>query len=215
MGFGLLFIGHVLLFFCKGIDVFPDCVAYGLMLWALIRLSGYARGFSSARTMVAVLLPVAAASDVLQILKAAGHDFAVPRTALSLAVSAGMLVMYWFILGGIGEVASDVGRKKIAAASRRDKIVTAVYVALTAVNALPLAVVDSVKRYLGIGYMILGFAWTLLIAACIWSCYMWICKPGDEEMPDRGGFLRHKAEYESQIKGGAQNAPKAKGAEKR
>lgn len=190
MGFGLLFVGHVCLFFCKGIDVFPDVLAYALIFWSMWKLSRYAEGFKRAKYTLMPLMALAAINDAFQISAALGYDLAAARNVFGIVTSAGMLVMYWFILDGIKQLATEVGRGELALKSRRNKVLTVIYVLLMAVYHLQLDILTDVYRYLGIIFLLFGLAWTILNGVLFFSCYMWICLEGDEDMPEDGGFMR-------------------------
>ena len=78
MGFGILFISHILLFFFKGVDVFPDVIAYALMAYALKKLSPYAPGFNMAFKAMYAVIPLSLISDGLQIASAIGAKLPSP-----------------------------------------------------------------------------------------------------------------------------------------
>ncbi|MFA6947594.1 MAG: hypothetical protein WCQ72_01280 [Eubacteriales bacterium] len=197
MGFGTLFIGHILLFFCRGIDVFPDIIAYAVIFAAIYKLSAYDRGFMTARRVLIPLMALSAAGDALDIISAAkiidmsAGAWAVISNILTALLALGMLCAYWFITQGVIGISREVGRAKITASARRNIVLTIVYVAAMAVFKLNLPFMAEFNRYFGIVYLLLGLAWVILYGTMFFSCYMWICLEGDEDMPDDAtGFLR-------------------------
>ena len=191
MGFGILFFSHLLMFFFKGVDVFPDVIAYAVMAWALYKLRPHAPGFRTAFAAMYAVLPLSAFSDVIQILSAAGVSLPSPlRTAAAVVTSLGLVTVYWLTLVGIEFLSNDVGRPKLAQRAVRCRILTAVYIAVMAVYSLDLPFMENFNRYVGIIYLFLGLGWVAYIGVMYYSCYMWICLEGDEDMPeDNRGFF--------------------------
>ena len=193
MGFGTLFLSHLLLFFCKGVDVFPDVIAYAVMAYALRRLSPYAPGFRRAFSAMYAVLPLALINDGLQIASAlgAGIPSAISRAA-AVVTSLGMVAVYWLTLMGIETLSKEVGRPKIAAKAVKCRVFTVVYIAAMTIYRFDFEFMRDFNRYVGIIYLFLGLGWVLMIGTAYYSCYMWICLEGDEDMPEsnRGALDR-------------------------
>ena len=185
MGFGILFLSHLLLFFCKGVDVFPDAAAYAVMACALYRLKPYAPGFAMALKAVCAVLPLSLINDGLQIASALGAGIpAAVSGAATAATSLGMVAVYWLTLIGVEYLSKDVGRPKIAARAVKCRILTVVYIAAMTVCRFDLPFMRDFNRYMGIIYLFLGLGWVILVGTTYYSCYMWICLEGDEDMPE-------------------------------
>ena len=211
MGFGILFISHILLFFFKGVDVFPDVIAYALMAYALKKLSPYAPGFNMAFRAMYAVIPLSLISDGLQIASAAGAKLPSPVVmAAGSLTSLSMVTVYWLTLLGAGYLSKDVGRNELAARAGRCRVYTAVYIAVMVFYSLhlpfmeefdhyiwiilasifPDSVLTQFDHYMGIIYLMLGLGWVISLGVMFYSCYMWICLEGDEDMPEEnGGFL--------------------------
>ena len=191
MGFGILFISHILLFFFKGVDVFPDVIAYALMAYALKKLSPYEPGFNMAFRAMYAVIPLSLISDGLQIASAAGAKLPSPVVmAAGILTSLSMVTVYWLTLLGAGYLSKDVGRDELAARAGRCRVYTAVYIAVMAFYSLHLPFMEEFDHYMGIIYLMLGLGWVISLGVMFYSCYMWICLEGDEDMPEEnGGFL--------------------------
>lgn len=208
MGFGLLFTGHLFLFFCKGVDIFPDSLAYLLITLALIKLSAYNTGFRRAKLISLPLLAAAVVSDVFQILAAADIlPLGLPQRLLMAAVSCGLLVMYWFTLDGVSQIAKEVGRDDIAVKARRNRLLTAAYTLSALLFQTDLDFVRELAMYFGIVFLLLGILWVFFNGTLFYSCYMWICLEGDENMPEKPKKHRLKKNGDG---GGADEADKNK-----
>lgn len=200
MGFGLLFAGYLLLFICKGVDIFPDIAAYAFMFAALCKLSPHNKSFSHAKLIMYPLMAVSVLNDTVLIISAAGADFAKNTvfTALGSAVSAVntviLIVFYYYLLNGIRLLAEQVDVPKIASNAKRNWYITVVYSAMAFVLSLGITAVNSLARYFGLPFLVFGLVWIVLNAVLIFKCYMYICLEGDEDMPVKPKRSRKESE---------------------
>ena len=100
-----------------------------------------------------------------------------------------MLLFNLMLLISIKNIATDLDLKVIRVRALRNLILTAIYYGLTLFFALPSSSIKSIvttlteKYAMGIVMYILGYVWLFLNIILIFSCYMYICKEGDEDMP--------------------------------
>ncbi|HHX54429.1 MAG TPA: hypothetical protein GX704_05900 [Clostridiales bacterium] len=186
MGFGLLFIAHLTLFFCRGVDVFPDVFGYLLILFALSKLRPYApKRFGAAVYLLYAALPISALNDglgiYLAITKSAPTLFKTVVSALSAAL---MLAVYVFIILGIIYIARDVSNYKIERRALRSLVYTGIFAAMSVISMLTKLMPQDAGAAFNSMYILFGIFWALALAVLIYSCYMRICAPGDEDMPE-------------------------------
>lgn len=193
MGFGILFLAHIFLFVCKGVDIFPDCLPYLLFWISMRRLSPYNPAFRKARIVALPLAAAAAVSDVFQILAAADvMEIELPQRILMLLVSCGMLALYWFTLHGIMGLSAEVGLKDISDKAKRNLILTVIYAVCIVIYQCDFEFLREISMYFGIFFLLFGLVWVILNGTLIFSCYMWICPEGDEDMSKPSKFLPKK-----------------------
>jgi hypothetical protein len=186
MGFGLLFIAHLTLFFCRGVDVFPDVLGYLLILAALTKLRPYApRRFGAAVYLIYAALPVSALNDGLGIyLAITKSDPTLFKTVVSALSAALMLAVYVFIILGIIYIARDVSNYKVERRALRSLVYTAIFAAMSVISMMSALMPPDAGAAFNSMYILYGIFWALALAVLIYSCYMRICAPGDEDMPE-------------------------------
>ena len=205
MGFGILFIGYFFILnfpYCE----FTDAFAAALIMYALYKLASVNRPFrlalysSFAFAAFGVFELALAMWDMISSIASDSLLMFLPTLIRHLLVG----FMSFLMLIGMQEVASEVG---LSALSTRCKALAYSTVAIYAVNILfesaSLAkFIDS--RVLAVCYVCCVMA-TLIITAlnlsAIYSCYMRICMPGDEDVGERksrfefvNSFRRHEEE---------------------
>ncbi len=183
MGFGILFIGYFLTMNIriKGMDIPPDFIGYILMIFACNKLSEYSRFFRRSSNLLAVM---AALSAVLTGMQLYGYFFAeVTSTVIDVLTIAQLILsiaMHYCLLSALIEISSDVGRSMIAKKCRRNIYITLFLLLVQIVSALPVFQFEGQTYY--IVSLIIANAAILLNSIQIFSCYMWICYEGDEDM---------------------------------
>ena len=191
MGFGILFFGYLLLFFCRGVDIFPDTLAYIVIFAALYVLASHSAYFKNAKLFAMMLLPVGAVTDVFLFL-GVFTDFEVGFVSEVMAILSAMtlLIFHYFLFDGIRALALDLHLPKIADHARRNWWITVLYYALVILASLRLSFLEEAMRYFGIIVPVVGLCWVVLNAVLIYTCYMKICLEGDEDMDYANGIFR-------------------------
>ncbi len=190
MGFGLLFIGYLFMFSFpyRGFDIFPDIIGFIIAYIGLKTLSEYGCGFDNLKKYFYLLLPAGALTAVLQIIKLFGVELSVLKV-WEYIYTAFLLLYNVLLLVAIYKIADDTDLRSIKAKAKRNLYLGIVYYALLLFLNFPIAFIQRLNIYLtakfsiGLVLFLFGYVWMFLNLALIFNCYMWICKPGDEDMP--------------------------------
>lgn len=184
MGFGILFIGYffTLNLDLKGVHVPPDFIGYLLMFWACNKLSPYSIFFRKTNYTLIALSAISAGlfvSEIMVLFNSSPILFEAELIFIKTVINA---VMHFFLFKAIIEISTDVGRTKIAIKCKRNTYITLAILTCQAIFCVPFidfAIKDEIFRHvtdIGVNFMI------ILNMIQIFSCYMWICYEGDEEM---------------------------------
>lgn len=189
MGFGLLFLGYLFMysFPYKGFDVLPDIIGFIICYIGIRKLAEYGCGFDNLKKYMYMLLPGGLVTVIFQILGLCGYSLSF-KQIWDYCYIALVLFFNLLILVAIYKIAEDTGLKSITAKVQRNLIIGIIYYILMLFFELPFAFVQNLGQsieYLGVILLILGYIWQTLNLTLIFSCYMWICAPGDEDMPER------------------------------
>ena len=205
MGFGILFIGYFLnLNFAY--YQFTDAIAAIIMLYALYKLSYLNRGMKLA-ARVAMLYAVLGIFE----LAVAGLEmfYIIDHNALLYFISAVLRnmiigVLTASMLYGMRDVAREVGLNALGERCVRLFSMTVVLypvLALLECGELGSFIDVRVLVYASVIAIFLTLILTVLVLATIYSCYMRICMPEDEDMPEKeskfklvNAFRRHEEE---------------------
>lgn len=209
MGFGLLVIGYIMLFNFPiyGIDVFPDLLGYILMWAALRKLSLYHKFFRVAKYIAAALMPLGTLTLAIQIVSclsrlgylqggAVDWTLNVLLPALELFLAFIIFVYHYYLLIGIRALAQEVELPKIARKVKRNWILTILYYVLTLIGIMT-GYAGLTERFPYLMYLnpllaLFGVLWIVLNTIQIYSCYMWICLPGQEDITESLPWYRRK-----------------------
>ena len=205
MGFGYIFYGLMMLLevgvsvnseYMIGLDIFPDVAGYLFMLAAARRLKDYSQYFEK---MLITLIPIIVLSSgvlVFQVMGAFGIEASFVALMLENAdyiIFPIRMLMLVFMFSGIRYLAEDVDMPKIA---RRATVaiwlcaashITDVLVKLEGTSG----VFKMSAAALSILSMISVLLWYVFIIYSmyeVFSCYMYICREGDEDMNRRKIF---------------------------
>lgn len=205
MGFGILFIGYFLVLnfpYCE----FTDAVAAALIMYALYKLSYINRSFklsyyaSAAFVLLGIFELSVAAIDMFSPIADGSMLILLPALIRHLTLA----FLSFLMLMGMREVASEVG---LTSLSKECNISAYASVAVYGFNIIlesaSLAEIVG-ARILAISY-VFSVIMTLVITAVnlvrIYSCYMRICMPGDEDVSEKksrlgfvNSFRRHEEE---------------------
>ncbi len=198
MGWGILFIGYFLAFF---VSVPPlPLIGLALVAWALHSLADYRPGFMNAAWWLIPLgVPALFETFVLVTKVLPFLGVAMPEMAWINAVSIAVsLVRYALILAFhivfLRHVRGFAGELELPSiAKRADWGIWLVSVQCTCLMvAMGLELVGwQLPLFSMIAYL-LQFVWAIFNAINIFTCYMYICPEGDEDMerkPSRFGFV--------------------------
>ena len=205
MGFGILFIGYFLVLnfpYCE----FTDAVAAALIMYALYKLAYINRSFrlSYYASAVFVLLGVfelsVAAIDMFSPIADGSMLILLPAIIRHLVLA----FLSFLMLMGMREVAKEVGLTSLSVGCKISAYATvAVYGLNILLESVSLAaLVDA--RILAVSY-VFSVTMTLVITAVnlvrIYSCYIRICMPGDEDVSEkksRLGFVNSLRRHEEE-----------------
>lgn len=226
MGFGILFIGYffTLNLNLKGVNIPPDFIGYLLMFWACNKLRDYSTYFKKTSFMLIPLAAISAGLFTSEILAlfSIGADLVISDLLVFIkVVSCG--VMHFFLLKALMEISHDVGRTKITIKCRRNLYITLAVLLCQALFCIPLISFphkSEIFRHvsdIGVNFIV------ILNMIQIFSCYMWICYEGDEDMDVENAndplskltakMARENAEYKAEkakSKGNKKNNKKKK-----
>ena len=195
MGFGLLFIGYLLLFDLPYWDqlVMPDMWGLLLMLWGIIRLAEYDDKFNSSKFF---LLGAIAAEAVKLALSGAViiADFGLSTPIFTADILRTLFVFAFTckMLTAIRKLAHDVGLDTLAKHSVRNLYITVVYYVLVLIKNLKIGLFADVAGIISVAAYAGGILCIVLNASHIYSCYMKICREGEEDGPQGEDFIDRK-----------------------
>ncbi len=195
MGFGTLFVGYILLF--NPFSWYTDLFACLLMALGLTKLVPYEQSFRRALIadlFAAIPAAVSFAFTLLSMFGSSLGDFYMTNVNPALrAVTFLYFTLELLIAIDRIAVATDIGALRLPA--MRNRIFTAIYYALYAFANLSFdtgSLIGRIVIYSTLPVLLVGLAVHFLNAKLIFSCYMWICPEGDEDM-ERGesriGFI--------------------------
>ncbi|MCL2517481.1 MAG: hypothetical protein FWF15_02845 [Oscillospiraceae bacterium] len=182
MRFGVLFVGYVLLFLCKSIDIFPDFIAYLVMFAAMLKLCHHNKYFNGAKYFLIPTVIIAGIHDTFLFFKL---DYGDINTIVSVLNNVFLIVYHYFLYNGIEKLAREVKIESIAKAAVRNLYIGLFYTLFSLILQLNLPIPNEFKVYIGWIYIFMGLIWIILTSVMIFRCYMWICLEGDEDMPKK------------------------------
>lgn len=206
MGFGYVFIGYLFMysFPYKGIDVLPDIIGFIIAYIGVRNLSDYGCGWDNLKRFFGILLPASSITLVTQVLKATTEGLLV-YDIWAYFYTAVLLVYNVMLLVAVYHIADDTEVLSIKAKAQRNLVLGIIYYAIMLVVNIPHHTVQSLNAYistklpLGLILFLFGYIWQFLNLAVIFSCYMWICQIGDEDMPYQEKKLFKKKKEEDEL----------------
>ena len=199
MGFGLISLGW--LFFADipwKIDLLADFIGCFLVVAGCNRLRPYSVHFANAARWFRILILPSVVITAMEIAYAFGAPKVVSDYILHLEVVHTLVfaVGLYFLLLAIIRISTDVGREKIARKCRRNMgidLVTVLFYLTTRLIANWQVANNTIMRLISISWLVGNVLWYLLLVlqfVQIFSCYMWICYEGDEDMPMKQSSLK-------------------------
>ena len=182
MGFGILFLGYLITYIGSMTPVYAFTQLFGVlvMLYALSKLARHNKFFAST-------LGVAGLYFAQSVYTLVGYFSAWEQgsTLYQIEKYSSAIVVFVFhlcLLLAIREIAIFTSLPKLQSRAIRNMIATAIYCILTVLLHLGVFPEGPTLQYASLASLLLGFLWLILNAALIFSCYMWICLEGEENM---------------------------------
>ena len=192
MGFGWMFLGYLFLlgsnlgFFGLPMDVTPDLLGFLLMTHGFSVASQYCTCFKTVRVLGFVGIPCSALillRDALAVTELVAVPTAV-NEAVSYLYSFFLLAFTLALLWALYLIASQTEIERLKNRAVRCAVYTVILFAAEHSLATILSWFGAVPNSVAAIELLAGAIYVLLNAALIFSCYMWICLEGDEDMPD-------------------------------
>lgn len=188
MGFGILFLGYIFTVFDTGI-LYIDSIsvvfmkALAIIGWLLVtvgckKLSAYIEKFYMAYVSSSSLFILSTADVTCHCLLTYGgiEVSTVLRTVIYMLYALVYCAFHFYTLGGLKDVTADTGLEKENKRAKKLFYVTMFFCMVNIVSYLGLSDELTAVRYL------LFVIVTVMNAAFIYTCYMWICLPKDVDM---------------------------------
>lgn len=204
MGFGILFIGFFLLLNIP-YHSYTDAISAVISLYALYKLSGVNLNFKRA-SYVAIGFSVFGFLEFLYsaiIVFVPTLDIPEVFTVVSVVRYAVVCLLSVMTFLGMRDVANEVGLRVIAIKCERVIYMSYPIYALSVISEL-LSFFDlpfTVMQYIAVVILVCNMALIIISLMVIYNCYMRICMPEDEDMPEReskfgfvNAFRRHEDE---------------------
>ena len=202
MGFGYLFIGYIIGFNFV-YNGFTDIISFLFILYALLLLSRHNKHFKSS---LLAIIPLCIAGlcffvfelvTMLDIVPISNKELIISYYAVLSAVLK--LIYTSLLLKGIETLAFELDIPSLRIKAFRNRLFTYLYYALNICTQLNNDTLAEFTRYALLPVMLFGIVYLILNAILFYSCYMWICLEGEEDMDRKNSsfeFLNrlHKAE---------------------
>ena len=211
MGFGTLFIGYFLLLNLTYYSV-TDVIAAAVMLLGLYKLSGVNAYFRYASIATGVFLAFSLGELGIftyeMFLRPINSPLFISCVSMMRALIIGSLTV--IMLRGIQEVSGEVSLSGVPERAKRLSIISSVTYLLWIVLELPISFInDYVLAVASLITLLLTMALIIANLTVIYTCYMKICMPGDEDVmkdkPSRFAFVNeYRAKKEERAKAEAE-----------
>lgn len=207
MGFGFLFLGSFFRFDFPfhGLDIFPDAVGFALMLLGIFTLCDYEKKFVKAKYAGFAALMASLGELVTQLIAFLGEptsDWLSLSVTLLVGITSALFDV--FLLLAIASLAHEVGVEKIRRKAYRNLILVLLVFLPEFVFSLGIPALSSLAETLNRRVFFTNVLFCLdvfvrlLNLILILSCYMRICREGDEDMgmekPSLSSVLPQKSE---------------------
>ena len=212
MGFGVLFFGYLLNL--SIFKQFTDVMCFLLILYALLKLYRFNRGFKQAMYSCIPLVIFGFAYFVYGICDLLGiiQLVSIPENNVSIATSyyaliSGVLqiVLYTRLLSGIQEIGRETGVPVIEFKAARNRFLTFIYYIPYIFTEWQFEFGSTLGKIAGYAFLpvlIFGVIYHVMNLSLIHNCYVWICLEGEEDMQrkkSRFAFINKLNEKEDKI----------------
>ena len=197
MGFGTLFIGYFLLLNLTYYG-FTDLIAAAVMLLGFYKLSRINKHFFAATVAAVVFLLFSFGEFGIATYEIFTRPISSPLLVSFMSVMRSLTVgtLTVLMLKGIEDVAKEVDIADLPKKASRLVIITAVTYTAWMILEAPLSFMDNyVLGVLSLLTILATIALLIVNLTVIYSCYMRICMPGDENLKDKPSRFAFVNEY--------------------
>lgn len=189
MGFGWLFIGYVMSYMMSFTKYSHGIVLFGcLLMWHGISMLGrhnerfaYATYPLLALAFVKLYMSCALANELFG-MGLSVFDGAI-YTVFEVFEYLSSAAFHIFLLLAVKSIASDLELPRQSNAAQRNMVITTMYYVFALLWMLPLNIPNDVRSGVLMFLLLARLLWAVLDLVLIYSCYMYICPAGDEDMP--------------------------------
>lgn len=188
MGFGLLFLGYFIAFL-MALTKFGFAIrlaGYLLMAYSLIKLRDFELKFTWPMFVSFGLIIIGIVQCVFGVCDEISYTLSesinVLRSIVDVSESFAIVIFNLLMLWSIMTIAGRLELPKQKNAAVRNMIFVAFWAVLDFLGTGPLASNTVYINYFGLPTFILYMAWIILNLVLVFSCYMYICPAGDEDM---------------------------------
>jgi hypothetical protein len=181
MGFGVLFIGYLFtyLFAMTPFSYPAEIIGNAVILYAVILLSRHNKFLKFTVYAESAVLFCAVVNVIL---------YYVQQSAVSAVMEyvkiISVFLFHFMLYKGISMLAKDTELPKIVRKAKRNTYITVTYLMFSLFLQLPFPekITNELRLFLTFPVFFLGLIWLALNCTLFYSCYMWICLEGDEDM---------------------------------
>ena len=193
MGFGILFVGYSLILCMTAYSVLPSFVGYFICMYGCLKLSEYEDRFKISAIGFAAGGSLMMMQSVMQFIVLTDGNTLLADFS-EMIVPFFELVIYGVqmtLLPALIAIAKDTGRKKTVFACRRNLVLFPLMYILFIVANILVSSGSAYGQYLVIYLTLSRIAVLVLMMIQIFSCYMWICREGQEEEEEESALNKH------------------------
>ena len=188
MGFGLLFLGYFVTFL-MALTKFGFAIrlaGYLLMSYSLIKLRDFELKFTWPMSVSFGMIIIGVIQCIYGMMDEFNYTISSQMTSLRMIVDAAeslvIVAFNFLILWSIMTIAGKLELAKQKSAAIRNMIFIGLWFILDFLGSGPMSDNATYIYYFALPTFILYVAWIILNLVLIFSCYMYICPAGDEEM---------------------------------
>lgn len=193
MGFGILFVGYSLILCMTAYSVLPSFVGYFICMYGCLKLSEYEDRFKISAIGFAVGGSLMMMQSVMQfIVLTDGNTLLADFSEMTVPFFE--LVIYGVqmtLLPALVAIARDTGRTKTVFACKRNMVLFPLMYVLFIVANVLVSSGSAYGQYLVIYLTLSRIAVLVLTMIQVFSCYMWICREGQEEEEEESALNKH------------------------
>ena len=193
MGFGILFVGYSLILCMTAYSVLPSFVGYFICMYGCLKLSEYEDRFKISAIGFAAGGSLMMMQSVMQfIVLTDGNTLLADFSEMTVPFFE--LVIYGVqmtLLPALVAIARDTGRTKTVFACKRNMVLFPLMYLLFIVANVLVSSGSAYGQYLVIYLTLSRIAVLVLTMIQVFSCYMWICREGQEEEEEESALNKH------------------------